>query len=842
MVADGNVSLRRRRSRRCLLWVALLVWIVPHSPIGGSALGNVGLRWVDFVRDGDPLGVYEPDQPWIRGDRFMEGTGARALLLADHDLGSGDFEIRAVLSITQLPGSGAYFELGGSKVIFDGAEGQISTVGIPKGEKETAHGESARTIISGKPFEFRLVREGPRFRFWIGKTEIAELKVKKLAYGRFGFHPGKSKMRLVSFRASGDVRDVDRRVRIDPTEFANLANEERIDRAIESGIEFLIANIKGQQEAYGAGNHGPNVAGAVALETYALIVAGLPIDDPVIEANFDYLDRYVIKPGRSYDLACFIFAHDAAIAQLEHDVLLTARAIDPRSLTSLGKRHRKSMKSGLTRLLEGQIEGGAWRYDTRSEDFDHSCTQFAALGLGVAAHRGIQIPDHVWIRLARHLVAHQQETGPETDRRGTLEKEERPEFTWSRAEREKREKRERRGGQKGGSGSGGNSVKEEIIPDPYVGDESITIHARGWAYAAKATDKATWNMTSSGISSLMLVYAHGGHALDPDLRLQVSKSIRDGIGWQLENWTPHSSLYSLYSLEKVADIGGIELFDDRDWYEDSCSWLLSSQLKDGSWKSGGTGEIPRISTAFALLILRRATTLLTRNPADEIIFTGPGSRDASSKESRVWIYVTRLDRAVSFPGLLRTLRLRPAVPLLKLLEEVCSEYPVDQVPEVIPALLEVRGRIRGRGPVALLDRCLALATGRKLSGDDAYRAWHETWCEVVALEDEKLGNPAGRLEEIYRASAIDNRVLRKIIPILIRLRARGSLATLLPDLDHKDVAIRVLVYRAVQSFHKESPPPFHALAPGAERRDQAEAVRAWVRARAGARAPGGGGG
>ena len=43
------------------------------------------------------------------------------------------------------------------------------------------------------------------------------------------------------------------------------------------------------------------------------------------------------------------------------------------------------MNSMLEVLLTGQNRTGAWRYDTSSNDFDNSCTQFAALGLAVAA-------------------------------------------------------------------------------------------------------------------------------------------------------------------------------------------------------------------------------------------------------------------------------------------------------------------------------------------------------------------------------------------------------------------------------------------------------------------------
>jgi len=798
---------------RLLALAALLLLLRADSLLAAGVL---------FVDAGRPAGVYETGAPWRQGEGFLEGTGD-GVLLADHDLGAKDFEIRVVLSIDAFDGSGASFEISSGRFGFDGAGGTLFTEGLPKDAALETIEPSAKSLRPEHPFELRVLREGPRLRFWIDGREVAERKIEKAALGSFGIRPKRATVRVHRFSGSGDLLDVGRRVRIDPAEFEALAREERIEHAIEAGVEFLLSQLRGQLEAY-ATSFSEHSDGAVAFELYALIVAGVPADSPDLAAGWEHLERETLKGGRTYDLSSAIFAHDAAISQVEHDLLLTAPGATPGDLDAVSRRHRKSLQEALEVLLRGQNAHGAWRYHHKSTDYDHSCTQFAALGLGVAARRGLRIPAEAWKRLAEHLLAEQQATGPETRKRARLSPEGRAEFAWSGAAR----------GGKGREGKEppkekerpGTTVSEEV--DPFVGSEGIDVRARGWEYTEPAKEKATWNMTAAGVSSLMLVYAHGGASLPPELRREVEAGIRDGLGWMMEHWEPHTTLYGLYSLEKVADIGGIGEFDGIDWFADSTEWLLDSQSRDGSWTSSGTGEVPRVSTALALLVLRRATTLLTRNPAERIIVTGSGEIGREREESRSWVYLPRLDKAVSLPGLLRTVRMRPSAKLLSVLEEACRLYPAEHAPELIPSLVEARARAAAGGPQAVIDRCLELAAGGARGAPAAYLAWHDRWAEVRALEGDEEGEPAPRLEEIYRGAAGDTRLLTAALLALIRRGGKEALPTLLPDLDHPDSGVRELVYRAVTSFHRDRPPPFDPQAEEAVRREQAEAVRRWA--------------
>jgi hypothetical protein len=784
---------------------------------------------VEFVRGGKPVGVYEPNAPWTRLDKSVEGRGGTAWLYADHDLGTGDFEIRAVLEIVDLDRGDARLQIGGGQVIFHGPGGMVVTKDLEDGEKSTDRGSSIQLIPEGKLFELRYQRKTGRFKLWIDRREIASGKARRGHVGGFGFNPGSSIIRVREFIASGDVLDIGRQVRIDPSEFEALASEERLDRAVEAGVAYLLARIEGKQEAYRGRGHENSAPGAVALETYALIVAGVSVDHPIIRENLKYVNREIARAGRTYDLACGLFALDAALVQLEQDLRLIDPDFRPKDLATAGRAYLRNMDSMLEVLLTGQNRTGAWRYDTSSNDFDNSCTQFAALGLAVAARRGLRIPAATWSGLADHLLASQQKEGKETSRRAVLEEDAPRDFEWSRRGRDRRRGSDD-GEERDSPRRGGTGVAPEAEPDPFLGDGSAPARARGWAYANFATDKATWNMTCSGVSSLMILYSHGGHALTPERRAEVTTAIRDGLGWMMENWTdpPHGSAYAVYSLEKVADIGGIARFDEYDWYPDARDWILGAQHPDGSWDTGGTGEIPRVSTALLLLVLKRATTLLTRDPSEQVIASG-GGQQRSEEESRAWVYLPRLDRSIQLQGLLRTLRMRPSVPLMKLLEEVVEAYPFDHLPELLPGLLALEGRLDGKGPRATLDRCLAQICGRPLEDEGAYRAWYDSWQEIRLLEsDEESLVRETRLVEIYREQGGDARMKRVLIPIFIRLGLQSAVDELLPDLDHDDEFVRALSYRGISALLSGTPPRFDPSATGGDRANQIDAIRQWV--------------
>jgi hypothetical protein len=71
-------------------------------------------------------------------------------------------------------------------------------------------------------------------------------------------------------------------------------------------------------------------------------------------------------------------------------------------------------------------------------------------------------------------------------------------------------------------------------------------------------------------------------------------------GGAIDAW---STLYFLWSLERVAAIYGLEKIGRQEWYPWTAEHVVRLQQDNGSWSDSGPGPV---STCFALLILRRS--------------------------------------------------------------------------------------------------------------------------------------------------------------------------------------------------------------------------------------------
>ena len=190
-----------------------------------------------------------------------------------------------------------------------------------------------------------------------------------------------------------------------------------ISEAIDAGTTYLLGQVKAKQVGHRA-------EGQVALETYALVVSGVSINHPLIRRNFDHLNARMSKSRHTYTLACYIFALDAAISQIEQDILILAPAKAQalfRDNPRIGKEFRPHLKKAVENLADIQMAGGGgWAYGPSKDKFDNSNTQFAVLGLGVGEKRNIPIDRKVWLKILDHFVDGQQEKGPEVEERVTL--------------------------------------------------------------------------------------------------------------------------------------------------------------------------------------------------------------------------------------------------------------------------------------------------------------------------------------------------------------------------------------------------------------------------------------
>ncbi len=198
---------------------------------------------------------------------------------------------------------------------------------------------------------------------------------------------------------------------------------------------------------------------------------------------------------------------------------------------------------------------------TLGKDGDHSCTQFAVLGLWAAERSGVKIDDEVWERVAAHMSRSQVFAVQENHH--------------------------------GGYG----------------------YHGAGGAYGS---------MTAAGVCVLALAYDRLFDG-QPREHLRIRNALgwlARNFSVSVNPVAEKYNYYYLYSLERVGQILGIEFIADQEWYPQGAQYLVKRQSDDGSWPTGKGEDDPLLTSSYALLFLTRATASLDPEPTPEP--QGPG--------------------------------------------------------------------------------------------------------------------------------------------------------------------------------------------------------------------------
>jgi hypothetical protein len=130
-----------------------------------------------------------------------------------------------------------------------------------------------------------------------------------------------------------------------------------------------------------------------------------------------------------------------------------------------------------------------------------------------------------------------------------------------------------------------------------------------------------WRTSNTCAGLLALAVGHGiDYGRDPGLRTRplndpavaaavkfLGKAISSGVpvqprpgGLLLEG---RGDAYTLWSVERVGTLYGLQRIGQREWYPWAAEWLVGVQHPDGSWQRGFG---PVVDTCFALLVLRRS--------------------------------------------------------------------------------------------------------------------------------------------------------------------------------------------------------------------------------------------
>ncbi|MGH7162138.1 MAG: hypothetical protein ACREID_01535 [Planctomycetota bacterium] len=377
---------------------------------------------------------------------------------------------------------------------------------------------------------------------------------------------------------------------------AGAGLETRVQEAVRRGADFLAARFDertGWGGALGTGVYGgagvayPYAAGPTALCCFALLKAGVPTDDPTLRKAFRFLKLEHRTPGVSYEMSVQLLAvAELAGAKRSPDFRKGARREartkdrhKPPTESPLDKHLWAWMHDLATRLVAFQAVNGGWRY--YPNDFhsggtaDVSSTQFALLALSTASRCGHAVPDEVFRKARRFLLASQAPQGPECAR---------------------------------------------AIHVPGSPPEALD-RARGFPYIAGSDvppyRTITGGMTAAGLASLILVREELEHlGPDPDLE----RAILDAFAWIGRYFTievnPGAAPFLngsyqfvwLYALERSGDLMGREVIGERSWFVEGAEHLLARQRDDGAI-ADPTCMNPNdvLGTAFALLFLTRAS-------------------------------------------------------------------------------------------------------------------------------------------------------------------------------------------------------------------------------------------
>lgn len=395
--------------------------------------------------------------------------------------------------------------------------------------------------------------------------------------------------------------------------------KEKINKAIDRGVDFL----KGSQTDKGSWKWGMYRDGRFqvaqcAMPAYALLEAGVPANEPVIQKAANYVRSRVIPSDFTYELSLVLLFLDRLGDPKDEKLIrtLAARLIagqhhtggwsyrcpilddeTEQSLLKLLGHIRKQMKSkGQTReqaLLGMDIPPPLrelpafcpsaaliWREPPASSitvadsgvrfsptgRTDNSNTQFVMLGLWAAQRHGVPVEPTFEIMVARFERSHIYTSG----------------LWWYTLD------------ETGGSRS--------MI---CVGLLGLAI-GRGLQLA-----------TPGSVTGIQKdVHVLKGLAA-------LSKRIGRPAG-RMDKPVPFLDLYFLWSVERVAMLYDLRTFGDKDWYRWGAESLVTNQFKGGWW----TGESPQLewagkrnydykaalTTAFALLFLKRAHPMKDLTP------------------------------------------------------------------------------------------------------------------------------------------------------------------------------------------------------------------------------------
>jgi len=580
--------------------------------------------------------------------------------------------------------------------------------------------------------------------------------------------------------------------------------EARIAKAIERGRESLWPHL-GRLTKNPPREHGP---GRIGIVLTAILKSGGSVDHPLVSAAFERLETVAIE--QTYDAAVYIFALDALVRARYANAWVGNPASGARPRAT--GRTRAKIEELIAWLVEARSEGlGTWTYaqaEPGSRRHDFSNTQFAVLALQIGLEHQVTIPPQVFVEIAEAFLRSQKRSGEPHALR----------LTYADGSTVSGRADSRRG-----RTTTANDDRRTVV--------QVRVEPSGWGY--RESDRDPYHsMTAAGASSLLVARSGLGRRIRPNLQRSIDATLHASYAWiatRFEEFLapPRSFYYTLYSLEKVGDLSGIEAFDGRDWYAEGARILVDRQRDDGSW-----GAYP--DTALALLFLTRATRLGVGSP---VIYTsGEGTQESSIDADLV--YIPELDGFVSARQTLRYAAESRDPALVRVVEGVIEHHNPTYRGDLVAPLLELWSEKEDRFTRVAREAIQAI-TGIKDRAREPYEGWAERWAAIGEWRSRERGSKRGERsdanggdEEIERwIRETENPVLVERLLIDVHTLGRRDLAHCFIDkLATVDDPLLLRRIHEYLSLWPAAPISMPSSSPARESREElARRWRAWWR-------------
>jgi hypothetical protein len=325
---------------------------------------------------------------------------------------------------------------------------------------------------------------------------------------------------------------------------------EKVNRAIDKGVQFMRANQKGRTwEVSWEGKVLGMEGGVTALATLALLNCGVKPDAKEVATAIDYLRT--LPRERTYVVALV--------------TMVMAEARQPRDLPLIQANCDWLLKSALRR--GGSIKG--WSYPIDGINIpDGSNTQYAVLGLYAAKTAGARVPDGTWDELRKLYLDGQTKLGPDAGY-WTYVPNDPPRLT-----------------------------SPPSLTMSVAGVSGLVIAGMGLEASQQKLDPATGVAANCGVYPENDAVARGLNFVGRNFTFAKPQ------GGQ-------STYYNVYGIERVGRLSGQRFIGRVDWYREGCEFLVREQNRDGGWTKQADinyDQVAIVSTSFALLFLSKGRT------------------------------------------------------------------------------------------------------------------------------------------------------------------------------------------------------------------------------------------